>query len=229
MKRKRSAGGAAKARAAWPPRRPVCSAAASTAKSIWPRIPRQASSGRWSSRPAARAIARICRNSPASSRRAERSAAAIALSTPAGAMPRFRRGGTGVIPVRRSGPDCPAALARNTILPATRRLGRVRRTSVVPLAPRFRLTLETMVRLSCPRPDRGRDEGPQVVRRADRLEGSRPPNRRIMPHRVVQAARTRPGERRQSSPFFGSGSGCEAWNRHGVDDGRRENGAARTD
>ena len=39
------------------------------------------------------------------------------------------RGGTGIIPIRRNGrlwkEDCPAALARNDILRATRRLGRM--------------------------------------------------------------------------------------------------------
>ncbi len=58
------------------------------------------------------------------------------------------------------------------------RPGRVCPTFAAPLAARFQPTLEMMVRRSCPRPDRGRDEPPQVLRRADGLEVPRLPDRR---------------------------------------------------
>ncbi len=72
------------------------------------------------------------------------------------------RGGAAIIPIRRNGrrwrEDCSAARARNEILKATQRLGRIRRTCAAPLAPRFLLILETLVRISCPKPDRGEDD-----------------------------------------------------------------------
>ena len=71
----------------------------------------------------------------------------------------LRHGGTGIIPLRKNGrrwrEDCPAATARNEILKATQRLERIRRTYA---APRFLLLLETLVRISRPKPDRGQDD-----------------------------------------------------------------------
>lgn len=92
------------------------------------------------------------------------------------------RGGTAIIPRRKNGrrwrEDCPAAKARNEILKATQRLGSIRRTYAAPLAPRFLLILETLVRISRPKQDRGKDEMPQGLRGTHRLTRSRPPESR---------------------------------------------------
>jgi hypothetical protein len=69
------------------------------------------------------------------------------------------RQATPIIPIRKNGrpwkEDCPAAIARNEALRATRHYGRVRRAYAAPLGPRSRLTLEAMDRIPCPKSDRG--------------------------------------------------------------------------
>ena len=96
----------------------------------------------------------------------------------------LRHGGTGIIPLRKNGrrwrEDCPAATARNEILKATQRLGlgRIRRTYAAPVAPRFLLLLETLVRISRPKPDGSKEEVPESVHGTHRLTRSGPPDSR---------------------------------------------------
>ena len=83
----------------------------------------------------------------------------------------LRHGGTAIIPLRKNGrrwrEDCPAATARNEILKATQRLGRLRG--------RF-LLLEMLVRISRPKPDGGKEEVPESVCGTHRLTRSGPPD-----------------------------------------------------
>ncbi len=163
-------------------------AAASTARSDCPWTRRRLTSGRSSSPPAARATALSFPNCSPGSRRTSRSAPGGPCRDPGARENRgsgipSNGGSHALAPIRRNGrfrkESCPAALARNDILRATRRLGRaLRRTFAAPMAPRFRLTLETMVRLPCPQRDRGEDEGAQVPRRTDCLGRPRPPDSR---------------------------------------------------
>ena len=94
----------------------------------------------------------------------------------------LERGGTAIIPIRKNGrrwrENCPAAKARNEILKATQRLGRIRRTYAAPVAPRFLLLLETLVRISRPKPDGSKEEVPESVHGTHRLTRSGPPDSR---------------------------------------------------
>ena len=82
------------------------------------------------------------------------------------------RQATPIILIRKNGrpwkEDCPAAIARNETLRATRHHGRCRRAYAAPLGPRSRLHLEAMDGIPCAKPDRGEDAVPQGLRRTHR-------------------------------------------------------------
>lgn len=109
------------------------------------------------------------------------------------------RGATAIIPVRKNGrpwkEDCPAALARNETLRATRYYGRIRRAYAAPLVRRSLLILEAVDRIPCSKSRGGKDAVPQVLRRTHRRERPRPPNRQNphphRPHQPLQRARHR--------------------------------------
>ena len=99
------------------------------------------------------------------------------------------REATAIIPIRKNGrpwkEDCPAAIARNETLRATRHYGRRRRAYAAPLGPRSRLHLEALDGIPCPKPDRSEGALSLSLWRAHRRKRPGPPNRRNSdPHRT---------------------------------------------
>ena len=99
------------------------------------------------------------------------------------------RGGTAIIPIRKNGrlwkEDCPAARARNDVLRATKRFGRATWKQWTGYHVRSRIEAKMPSQVHS---NRWRSPArPQILRRADRLTGSRSPDRRNPhPHRSYE-------------------------------------------